>query len=187
MLNVYLRIEIALSVHDQNQFVEMFLKNQDKIFRYIASYVPNRVEADDVFQQTSMILWKKRDRFETDQSFLNWAFGIARNELRNHFRKSSKNSHMRLSYELLAMLAEERVSHQDELELRKQALGYCMAQLPDAKRKMIEGYYSSKQTIREYSKGIGSTPSAVYKGLSRIRASLMACVKRRIAMELRHG
>ena len=168
----------------QTEFVELFLRNQDKIYRYIASYLPKRSEADDVFQQTSLILWKKRDLYDWNQDFLRWSFGIARNELRSYFRASSKNGHVRLSDELMSILSEERISHADELELRKQALAYCMDKLTTDHRTLLDGYYESKSTIRDFAESIGSTPAAIYKRLSRIRTSLMTCIKRRIAMEM---
>ena len=37
----------------------MFVKNQRRIYGYILTVVPDCNEADDLFQQTSLVLWEK--------------------------------------------------------------------------------------------------------------------------------
>ena len=56
-----------------------FLQHQDRVYGYIVLMLPNRHDAEDVFQQTSLILWQKWDQFDPEQDFLSWACGIARN------------------------------------------------------------------------------------------------------------
>ena len=48
--------------HDPS-FVALFVKNQRRIYGYILTLVPDCNEADDLFQQTSMVLWEKSGEF----------------------------------------------------------------------------------------------------------------------------
>src|SRR5262249_20100963 len=40
-------------------FVRLFSRSQHRILRFIHSLVPNLSEAEDILQETSVILWKK--------------------------------------------------------------------------------------------------------------------------------
>ena len=64
-------------------FVELFVKNQRRVYGYIMTVVPDCNEADDLFQQTSMVLWEKAGEFRPDGDFLCWACGITHNVVRN--------------------------------------------------------------------------------------------------------
>jgi RNA polymerase sigma-70 factor, ECF subfamily len=46
------------------QFVELFVRNQNRIYRFIMTLIPNRTDADDLFQQTSLTLWKTWARYD---------------------------------------------------------------------------------------------------------------------------
>jgi RNA polymerase sigma-70 factor, ECF subfamily len=71
--------------HDQ--FVERFVRSQDRIYAYVATLLPNRADAEEVFRQTSLILWKRWQQFDPDRDFVRWACGIAHHEVQNFLRK----------------------------------------------------------------------------------------------------
>ena len=71
---------------DRNQqFAQQFLRHQNRIYGYIVTLLSNQHDAEDVFQQTSLILWQKWDQYDPGRDFVGWACGIAHNEVRNFF------------------------------------------------------------------------------------------------------
>ena len=74
--------------HDE--FVEELLKNQRPLYAYIAILLPNGDDADEVYQQTCLILWQKWEQFDHEKEFLSLACGVAYNELRNYLRKKDR-------------------------------------------------------------------------------------------------
>ena len=56
--------------HDQ--FVERFVRSQDRIYAYVATLLPNRADAEEVFQQTSLVLWKKWRQFDPGCDIVRW-------------------------------------------------------------------------------------------------------------------
>ena len=50
---------MPISQPTQDQFAEQFLRSQRRVYAYIVSMLPNRADAEEVFQQTSLILWRK--------------------------------------------------------------------------------------------------------------------------------
>ena len=49
---------------DKNRlFLRLFLQNQRRLYAYILTLLPNRADADDVLQETSLVMW---DKFDAD-------------------------------------------------------------------------------------------------------------------------
>ena len=65
------------------EFAELLRRNQTQLFGYIYSLVRDLDDADDLFQQTSLVLWDKYEQFDPTRSFVGWACGVARYEVLN--------------------------------------------------------------------------------------------------------
>ena len=52
------------------QFARAFVQYQDRVYGHIVTMLPNRHDAEDVFQQTSLILWQKWEQFDPERDFL---------------------------------------------------------------------------------------------------------------------
>ena len=68
------------SPHDR--FIERFVRSQDRIYAYVATVLPNRTDAEEVFQQTSLVLWQKWRELGPSRDFVRWACGMAHHEVR---------------------------------------------------------------------------------------------------------
>ena len=55
------------------RFLRLLLKDERRIRRYILALMPDRVDAADVMQETSLALWRKFDEYRPAQPFFNWA------------------------------------------------------------------------------------------------------------------
>src|ERR1700722_10832150 len=104
---------------NHDQFVEGYLRSQDRIYAYVVSLLPNRADAEDVFQQTSLILWKKWQQFDPTRDFVTWACGIAHFEVRNFLRKQQDKpgiARVYLSEDVLEEVSQVRLEMHDVLE-----------------------------------------------------------------------
>ena len=84
------------------QFAERFVRSQDRIYAYVVTLLPNRTDAEEVFQQTSLVLWKKWQQFDPSRDFVAWACGIAHHEVQNFLRKHRDKGRVALSEDMLA-------------------------------------------------------------------------------------
>jgi RNA polymerase sigma-70 factor (ECF subfamily) len=159
------------------EFGELFVRNQNRIYRYICSVIPNRADAEELFQQTNLTLWKTWDRYDPSREFVPWACGIAHNHIRNFLRKK-QHKQVVLSQEIIEQLTHTRMENDELLEQRKQALAGCLKKLSPPQRDLIARCYASDQTIKQAAKTSGQTPNAIYKRLRRIRAALHDCISR---------
>jgi RNA polymerase sigma-70 factor, ECF subfamily len=163
------------------QFAELFVRNQNRVYRYILTLVPDRAQAEDLFQQTSLTLWETWERYDPKQEFVPWACGIAHNHVRNHFRK--KPGPLALSDDVLDRLGRRRLEQDGVLEARRRLLASCLGELTERHRVLIDRAYGSSRTLEDIAGEEGQTPNALYKLLRRLRLILHDCVSRKLALE----
>src|SRR5205085_1851052 len=110
-------------------FADCVREHQSQLFGYIHSLVRDLNDADDLFQQTTLILWKKFAEFDRARSFFSWACGVARFEVANFLRSRSRQQlYFSDELNLLLIEAHEELRH-DEIEERRAALAKCSAKL----------------------------------------------------------
>jgi len=164
--------------HDQ--FAELFVRNQSRLYGYILTMVPNLADADELFQQTSLTLWQIWDRYEPGRPFLPWAYGIARNHVRNFLRGRQHRPAM-LSEAVLDELAERRLADDALLEQQQNALKLCLEKLLPRQRKLVEQCYAQRGSLRAVAETQGRSVDGLYKAIQRIRAILYDCISRTLA------
>ena len=60
---------------DQKEpFVWLYVETQQALHAWIGTFFPNLADVDEVFQETSIVLWRKFDQFDCDQTDLNRRF-----------------------------------------------------------------------------------------------------------------
>jgi RNA polymerase sigma-70 factor (ECF subfamily) len=161
------------------EFVKALVQHQSDIYGFIATMLmlPRWQDAEDIFQQTSLILWQKWDQFDRSREFLPWACGIARNVVRN-FMRSQAGRRTLFSEELVNELADVRLDVQPVLEEQRGLLVKCIEKLDLRARRLLERCYSGRSSIEAVARQFHLTPNAVYLRLRRIRRELMECVAR---------
>lgn len=167
---------------DQDRFAELFTQHQAGLYGYIYSLVPHRSDAEEIFNQSVLILWKKWDQFDPERSFSAWSRGIAYNEVRNYLRQNQRRNQY-LPEDVLEALAEENVETESWLDTRRRALTSCIAKLLPEERKLIDLCYMAGNTARSVAEKLGRPADAVYKQLQRLRKRLFICVEEKLAAE----
>src|SRR5689334_18590313 len=119
----------------RDRFLKLFLTHQNRIFRYIVTVVPRWVEAEELFQQTSLTLWQRWDEYEPEFDFTAWACGIAKNHLRNYLRKK-ENQQRALGDDLLEQLTAMHLEKRSYLDELQAALARCLELLPLDRRRL---------------------------------------------------
>jgi RNA polymerase sigma-70 factor (ECF subfamily) len=161
-----------------SQFVELFVRHQRAVYGYIQTIVPNVNEADEIFQETSLVLWKKRDDYDSTLEFLPWACGIARKVAGNHWAKNGRDRHsFSFSDSFLEQLATVRASRSEWLEAAMTALHDCLARLRDDQRLLLQMRYNNRNSIDQVAQQMNCSSNTVYQRLHRIRQRLYDCVR----------
>ena len=165
------------------EFSEWLIQHQTQLFGYIYSLVRNLDDADDLFQQTSLALWKKIDQYDPTRSFLHWAFGVARYEVANFLRSRSRDR-LYFSDELNALLIEAHEEFRCEpTGERLEAMARCIGKLRQRDQDLLEACYGHSEPIPELARTWGRSTQSIHNSLRRIRQALFECVRRGLARE----
>ncbi|HWL10206.1 MAG TPA: sigma-70 family RNA polymerase sigma factor [Planctomicrobium sp.] len=165
-------------------FLRLYLEHERRIHAFIVSVLGNLADADDVLQETGLLLWQKFDQFEPGTDFLAWACRIA--QFRS-LKSLEKRRQSRLTFrpEVLEAVYEEVRLTGPLLETRHQALVRCLDRLPSGDRDLLRLRYTEGFSPKEISTQVGRSVHAIYKSLNRIREALLSCIERRLTGELR--
>jgi RNA polymerase sigma-70 factor (ECF subfamily) len=165
------------------EFVRLFGLNQGRVFGFLLTMLPNYADAEEVLQQTSLILWQKFNEFETNRDFVRWACGIAYRESLA-FMRASQRTLSTADESLLEQLAADRLDRGEVLDHRRVALDACLKKLTTRDRQIVEVYYFGEQpTVGQVASQLGRPADTIYKALKRIRTALHDCINRNIAAE----
>jgi RNA polymerase sigma-70 factor (ECF subfamily) len=164
------------------EFLGLFSRNQSRVQAYIRSLVPDATSADDVFQATSLVLWRSFATYDRDREFLPWALGVARHQVLMFWRTKRRDRHV-FSESLLTTLADEALERSAGAHDRQRALDACVEGLPPRQRDLIRMFYGENLSADEIATSWDRTVHAVYKALKVMRKSLLECVERQLAAE----
>lgn len=157
------------------RFVAEFARHRDRLFAYVYSLLPRREDAEDVFQRTSVVLWKKIDTWDPAVDFLSWSCGVAFYEVKNFLRVSGRDR-LRFGDVLLERLAEERAATLASRDERAAALEGCLQKLEAAERDLVRRAYGDELTVRALAAESGKAAQTLYNRLNQIRRRLFECV-----------
>jgi RNA polymerase sigma-70 factor (ECF subfamily) len=162
------------------EFAENLRRHQTQLFGFIYSLVRDFDDADDLYQQTSLILWKKYDLFDPSRSFVAWACGVARLEAAKFLRaRSRRRGHFSDDFNLLLIDAQEELE-QERLDEQRGALAECMARLHQHDQDLLLACYGGSASIPEIARRRDRSPQSVYNSLRRIRRAMFDCVQRKL-------
>lgn len=175
----------TLSNYDRTpEFVRLQTKYQQRVFSFILTLVPHWPDAEEILQETNMVLWEKMEQFEPGTDFVRWANQVAYFEVLK-FRKRHQRDTTRFTEAFLEDVAEETISLSETLQSQCDALAVCLQKLPDKDRTLISHRYLEGATTKSVAETLGRSMDAVYKSLQRARSALLACVRNRLIAEER--
>ncbi|MBA4186558.1 MAG: RNA polymerase subunit sigma-70 [Planctomycetaceae bacterium] len=167
---------------DAAAFVCEVTANQRRLYAFILSLVRIPNDADDVLQETNLVLWQKASEFTPGTNFTAWAFSIARFQVMA-FRKRQKRSRESFDDTLIELLADDAEAHIDESDARRAALRGCIRKLRPEHAALIAERYEPGACVNEIARRAGKSPKALSEQLARVRTILLKCVTRTLAAE----
>jgi RNA polymerase sigma-70 factor (ECF subfamily) len=169
----------------KRQFAELLHEHHRDLFNFIYSLVQHHADAEDVFQQTTLVLWRKFDDFVIGTNFAAWSTRVAHLTARDFVRSRRRHS-VSFSDELLEAIASSYRRPSSEVSaMRLEALGRCLEKLSRRDRRLVERCYSRQSKFAEIAKAEGRSVDAIYQAICRIRKNLYHCVGRTLATENR--
>ncbi len=164
------------------EFVQLFTRSQRPLYLHILTLVPHPADAEEILQETNLVVWRKVGQFRPGTNFIAWARQIATLEVLK-FRDRKHQERLRFSDEFLERIAAENEKAVDEVDPRQKALSACLGKLRRSDRELIQQRYAPGECGHSIAKKLGRPANSVYQSLGRIRRILLDCVTRRMATE----
>jgi RNA polymerase sigma-70 factor, ECF subfamily len=160
-------------------FVILLMEHRHRLYAFIAKQLVNPADVEDVFQKTSVVLWKKMNQFDHNGSFFHWACGIAFHEILN-FLRVQRRGKLLFDNELMHMLAAEAAEEGALTESRLVALRHCMQKLSERQRQIVRSCYMGTDSITQIADRLGRQRTALYKQLARLKQKLLGCIQKQV-------
>ena len=166
----------------QRQLVALMTRHQRQIFAYIYTLVPDRHDAEDLLQETSVVICDKFDEFTPGTDFVAWACQIAWWRIR-YSRQKFARAKVVFDDDVLAAVAHTASAMREELDARHEALAGCLQKLAPRDRELVLTRYEPGSGVAEAARRTGRSMDAAYKALNRLRKLLHDCVSDQLARE----
>jgi RNA polymerase sigma-70 factor, ECF subfamily len=163
-----------------SEFADRLTAAQAGLYSYILTLLPWPDQANDVLQETNLILWREAAEFSRDRNFQAWACRIAYFQVRTHRRKSVRDRII-FGDAFLEGLAQQAMLGDDNAEEERLFLRECLKDLSPAERELIRKRYDMGKSVKAIATEVDEVPASIAVVLFRIRQALMKCVQDRLA------
>jgi RNA polymerase sigma-70 factor (ECF subfamily) len=160
----------------EESVIALITRHQVALYSYILPLLPNRTMADDVLQETNLVIWRKAAEYDPARPFMPWACGIARFQVMAARRDAARDRCV-FHPELVELLATEDEPDLESAEAMNHALRDCLGELPEAKRELILHRYHEEANVNEMAARRNVSAGALSVQLHRIRQLLESCVQ----------
>jgi len=164
------------------RFAALLATCQRPVFLYALSLVHNPAEAEEILQETNLVLWRKFDQYRPGTDFVRWASRIAYFEALKAREKHAGPERL-FSNDFIETLAAEAEESADRRDVRRQALARCMNKLKAPDRRLVTQRYQPGATTRSVAESLGRSVQGTRRALHRIRSALIECIERTLAAE----
>ena len=165
----------------QEAFVQLLTEAQLPLLQYIATLLGDMHVAQNVLQETNMVLWRKADDYQPGTSFASWAHRVAYWQVKAYARDRGRDR-LVFDEQLIEQLASTDPSEGADAEARL-ALRHCLTRLTTPHRELLRLRYEGEMSIKTIAKQVNKSENAIKTGLLRIRRTLLRCIERKLIVE----
>ncbi len=152
------------------------------MYSFIFSLVGSSEAADEILQETNLLICKKINQFDGKVKFITWACEIARYKVLE-YQKKTQVRNLNLDTQLLEQIAKQAAQLAAQVDWRLPLLRECMEELSPKDRKLIEDRYSQGATVQALAEARRRSYGGIRVALHRIRTMLLECVEWKLTTE----
>lgn len=161
----------------EERMIGLISKHQVMLHDYIFALIQDPSRADDVLQETNLVLWRKAAEYDSDQPFLPWARSIAWYQVKAAARDTSRDK-LVFSEKTMQLLAEEAEETEVYLPTQREiSLAQCIAQLTAKQRQLVQQRYLDGLSVDTMAKHLKRPASSISQALYLVRNNLKKCVQ----------
>ncbi|MHC4995641.1 MAG: sigma-70 family RNA polymerase sigma factor [Planctomycetota bacterium] len=164
-------------VNQSEEFVQLMTEYQGRLYGYILSLMCNPDRANDVLQETNVVLWQKSGEFEMGTNFKAWSFRVAHFQVMAYRQRRLRD---RIVFDdgMISEISGDAKEHDELFEARQKILSECMEKLSERHRDLIRKRYSRGASVKVIAEELKQTANSISQTLFRARKNLIDCVRR---------
>lgn len=171
---------------DAKSLFEILMReNAGMLSAYLRTVVRDAATADDLFQETCLIAWRRLDDFDKSRPFGPWLRGIAAKVIMA-WRRKKQRSFLLCDEEILEHLDQRcEAVHRlagDTWEDKLSGLKGCLDELPERYREPIRLRYLEELLPDALAERLGLELETIKKRLQRGRTRLWECLQRKLRL-----
>ena len=145
---------------DQQAFAQLYEEHFDKIYRYVALRMGDRVEAEDITQQVFLKALRSISTFRWKGiPFSAWLFRIAHNQVVDYLRKKTKQATVPIDDSAISSGNDPQLLIEQKLSIEQ--LISATRRLTEAQREVISLRFTSELPISQVAGIMGKSQGAV--------------------------
>lgn len=162
-------------------FEILMCEHTDMLVAYLRSLVRTPDVVDDLFQETSLVAWRRLGDYDHSRPFGPWLRGIATRLVLQHRRRAAGAmlncdpmvlEALECRYRAIADLPG------DTFRERLDRIITCLSRLPRRLREAVELAYARGLLLRQIARSLNESEEAIKKRVQRARLLLAECVRR---------
>lgn len=165
---------------EQDQIIELILRNRIRLTAFIRSIVSDCHSAEDIFQHVCLLALQSSEKFNDTTHLLKWTWMVCRTE-------SLKNLHTRKNHpvifdeHILEMIQSEseKTTFLDDPEIYS-ILQKCLSLLSMPVQFMLKKRYQENLTGARLAEILNRDVNSTYVAISRAHRALYQCMRKRI-------
>lgn len=181
------KLMVKVCQDDMAAFEALAKRYQARLFAFSIGRLRDKMAAEDVVQETFLRVFKHRASFRADARFSTWAFTLALNLIRDHFRRMKPNSSLdrpevalAAEHSSLRRRTDEPADQAVEAVELEELLLQAVEALPPSARALIQARLNEGVSFEAAAKLQGLSPVAARAQASRAYKRLKSILEKRL-------
>ena len=177
------RVQMGNGMSEQDvtaheRFVQDIIASQGMLYAFILGLTADRDWADEVLQETNVVLLRKEDDFSPGTNFKAWANSVAYYQVLTS-RKTRQRNRLIFDEQLMQSLSSKMQPTAEDHEARKRALHQCLDGLSASQSKLLQRRYRG-ESVSDIANEVGRSVGVISQTLYRARQALKDCINRKL-------
>lgn len=171
-----------LSENDQARFMRLWTIAQPMVANYVHALIRDHGAAQDVLQETALVIFRRFAEYDDSRPFVGWALGIAKFQVLGQWRDALRCPVV-FDDEVLSGFTETCAAMAPAESENSEVVRQCLGKLASHARRLVQMRYFDDLNASEIAERLGMASAAVRVALQRIREQLRNCVEQQLQLE----
>ncbi len=171
----------------RDRVLKAALECRTDLIAYARSLLRNYAAADDVLQETMLVVVKKYDQFQEGTSMLAWCRSIVRIEVlrAKQLHQRERTLAERVLDDAIDAAFDEfqTAKRHDDAESWREALRGCLERVPERGQGLLRARFADELSYQQIGERLGMTIEAVRKALFRVKRQVRSCIETSLRAE----